>query len=53
MFSDVMTNEKIDLGLNNSGYPAQPHPIIINCCCVTLADNIFLFDRLFHLTSGG
>jgi hypothetical protein len=21
--------ENIDLGLNNSGYPAQPHPIIV------------------------
>jgi hypothetical protein len=22
--------DNIDLGLNNSGYPAQPHPIIVN-----------------------
>ena len=24
--------DNIDLGLNNSGYPAQPHPIIVNNC---------------------
>ena len=23
-------SNNIDLGLNNSGYPAQPHPIIVN-----------------------
>ena len=24
------SEDNIDLGLNNSGYPAQPHPIIVN-----------------------
>ena len=24
--------DNIDLALNNSGYPAQPHPIIVNNC---------------------
>jgi hypothetical protein len=30
--------DNIDLGLNNSGYPAQPHPIIVN------NNNIFRVD---------
>ena len=30
MLSASAFGDNIDLGLNNSGYPAQPHPIIVN-----------------------
>ena len=29
MLSPQPSADNIDLGLNNSGYPAQPHPIIV------------------------
>ena len=37
----------LDLGLNNSGYPAQPHPIIVNnLTCEIIYDNLTIMYKL-------
>ena len=40
------SEDNIDLCLNNSGYPAQPHPIIVNnCTAVQLLINDLVIDK--------
>ena len=40
------SEDNIDLGLDNSGYPAQPHPIIVNnCTAVQLLINDLVIDK--------
>jgi hypothetical protein len=47
--------ENIDLGLNNSGYPAQPHPIIVNNLRqITFHFIIYYYKNvLFYCIQGG